>query len=78
MSVNQRLPGGCGNCCVGFQTAVAANVKHGVAALGEYASDEQPPMAVGGVFLAANQSYLGATDVCLKPGDGCLEAGILS
>jgi hypothetical protein len=54
LSVNQRLPGGGGNCCVGFQTSVAANVKHGVAALSEYATDEQPPMAVGGVFLAAN------------------------
>jgi hypothetical protein len=42
----------------------------------ENAADEQAPMAVGGVFLAANQSYPGASDSGFKSCDGCLKTGI--
>ena len=55
--LDQRLAGFGGHRFVGFQAAVAANVEHGVAALGEHAADEQAAMAVGGVFLAANQRH---------------------
>ena len=51
---------------------------HGVAALGEHAADEQAAMAVGGVFLAANQGHAEALHAGFKARDGRLEAGVVA
>jgi hypothetical protein len=78
LCVDQRLAGFSGHCLVGFQAAVAANVLHGVAALGEHAADEQAAMAVGGVFLAADQGHAEALHASLKPRNGCLKEGVVA
>jgi hypothetical protein len=78
LNANQRLAGFSCHRLVGFQTAVAANVEHGVAALGENAADEQAAMAVGWVFLAAKQGYTEAFHAGLKAADGRLEAGVVA
>jgi hypothetical protein len=78
LCADEWLAGFSGHRLVGFQAAVAANVLHGVAALDEYATDEQAAMAVGGVFLAANQRDAEALHAALKPRDGRLEAGVVA
>jgi hypothetical protein len=78
LCADQRLAGFSGNRLVGFQAAVAANVLHGVAALGEHASDEQAAMAVGGVFLAANQGHAEALHAGFKARDGRLKEGVVA
>ena len=51
---------------------------HGVAALNEYAANEQAAMAVGGIFLAANQGHAVALHAAFQPRDPRLEAGIVA
>jgi hypothetical protein len=75
---DQRLAGlGCDR-FVRFQPAIAANVDHRVAVLGEYAANEQAAMAVGWVFLSAKQGYAEAFHAGLKPGDGSLKASVVA
>jgi len=78
LCVDQRLAGVCGDHIFRFQAAVAANVNHGVAALGEYAANEQAAMAVGGVFLAANQGHAEALHASLKSRNGCLKKSVVA
>ena len=47
-------------------------------ALGEHAAYEQAPMAVGGVFLAADQGYTEPLHAGFQALDGCLEPGIVA
>jgi hypothetical protein len=63
---------------LGFHAPVAADVEHGVAALGEDAADEQAAMAVGRVFLAAKQRHAKALHSGFKAGDGCMESGVVA
>ena len=49
-----------------------------MAAFGEHAADEQAAVAVGGVFLSAEQGYAEALHAGLEPGDCCLEAGVVA
>jgi len=59
-----------------FQTAVATNVEHGVAALGEHAADEQAAVTVGGIFLAAEQGHAEALHAGFKPLDRCQKTSV--
>jgi hypothetical protein len=78
LRIDQRLAGFSGNRLVGFQPAVAANVKHGVAVLAKDATDEQAAMTVCRVFLAANQGDAEALHAGFKASNGCLEMGIVA
>lgn len=78
MSINQWLPGVGGNLRVGLHAAVAANMKHCAAMLDENAADQQPPMAMGRVFLAADQRDPEALHACLETRNGGPEPGILA
>jgi len=49
-----------------------------MAALAEDAADEQAAMAVGGIFLAAEQGHMEALHARFKAGDGGFEAGVLA
>jgi hypothetical protein len=75
---DQGLSGPGGYCFVGFEPAVAANVNHGVAALGQYPPNEQPAMAVGRILLAAHKRDAKALHSGLKASDGCLKAFIVA
>jgi hypothetical protein len=78
LCIDQRLSGFGGNRFIGFETPIAANVKHGVAALGEYATDEQAAVAVGGVFLSAEKSDAESFHAGFKPCNRSLEAVIVA
>jgi len=78
LCADQRLAGFSGHRLVGFQAAIAANVSHDVAALGEHAANEQAAMAVGGVFLAADQGHAEARHAGLKPRNGCLKESVVA
>ncbi len=41
-----------------------------MAALGKYSADQQAAMAMGGIFLSANQSYAETFQAGLKPLNG--------
>jgi hypothetical protein len=53
-------------------------VNHIVAALGKNAANQQTAVAVGRVFLAANQCHTESGHTRLKTGDGSLETGVIS
>jgi hypothetical protein len=78
LCANQRLACLLGNRLVGFQAAIAANVKHGVASLGQYAANQQAAMAVGRIFLAANQRHAESLHACFKTRDPRLKVGVVS
>jgi hypothetical protein len=78
LRVDQRFAGFGGNRFVGFQSAVAANMNHDVAALREHAADEQAAMAVSRVLLAANQGHAESLHAGFKPCDPRLEAGVVA
>ena len=78
MGVNQRLAGcGC-NHFVGLKAPVAADVDHGVTALGKHAPHEQASMAVGGVFLSAQQSHAEALHAGLESRNPGLELAVIA
>jgi hypothetical protein len=78
LNTDQRLAGFGGNNFVGFQTAVAANVKHGVATLHKDSADQQAAMAVRRVLFAAQKSHAKALHTGFKPRDGRFEPGVLA
>jgi len=78
LRIDQRLAGLGSNRLVGFQAAVAANVKHGVAALAKHAADEQTAMAVGRIFLATNQRDAEALHAGFKANNRRPEVGIVA
>jgi hypothetical protein len=77
LRIDEWLAGFSGNRLVGFQAAIAANVKHGVAVLAKDAADEQAAMAVCRVFLAANQCNAEALHAGFKASNGRLEVCIV-
>lgn len=78
LSADQRFAGFGSNGFVRIQAAIAANVQHGVAALGEHAANQQTAMAMGRVLFAAKQGDAIALDAGLKAGERFLEAGLLA
>jgi hypothetical protein len=78
LSADQRLAGFGSNGFVGVQAAIAANVQHGMASLGEYTPNQQAAMAMGRVLFAAKQGDAIALDAGLKAGERFLEARFLA
>jgi hypothetical protein len=78
LRIDQRLAGLGGYRFVGFQAAIAANVKHGVAVFAKYAADEQAAMTVGRIFLATNQGDAESLHAGFKASNGCPEVGIVA
>jgi hypothetical protein len=76
LRVDERLAGLGGYRFVGFQAAIAANVKHGVAVFAKYAADEQAAMTVGRIFLATNQGDAESLHAGFKASNGCPEMRI--
>jgi type II secretory pathway predicted ATPase ExeA len=78
LRLDQRFSRGGGDCLVRFDSAIAADVKHGVPAFSEDAADEQSSVAMCGVFFAANQCYSKALDPSFEANDGCLKLDVVA
>jgi hypothetical protein len=78
LRIDEWLAGFSGNRLVGFQAAIAANVKHGVAVLAKDAADEQAAMAVCRVFLATNQGDAEALHAGFEASNSSPEADVVA
>ena len=73
LGLAERLLGG--DLVFALHAAVAAKVQHPHAPLAHYPADQQPAVAVGRIFLAAEDGHAILADAAQQPLDPLLEAG---
>jgi hypothetical protein len=73
LSVHQRLAGFRGNLRVRLYAPIATNVQKLMSMLSQYASHEQPPVAMRGIFLATKQRDAKFRNSAFQPRNSCDE-----